>query len=151
MTAYLSLGANLGDREAQLRLAVAEIENRVGRVVRQSGFFVTRPWGFRSDNLFLNACVAVETTLPPHALLQQTQAIERSLGRTRKTRDGRYADRPIDIDILLYGSLTINEPDLQTPHPRIAERLFVLEPLAQIAPDLTIPGTGKTVAQLLQR
>lgn len=151
MTVYLSLGANLGDREAQLRRALEEIESRIGRIVRQSGFFVTQPWGFQSDNLFLNACVAVETALSPQDLLERTQAIERRLGRVAKTSDGHYADRPIDIDILLYADQRISTPGLHIPHPRMTDRMFVLEPLAQIAPDVVIPGVGKTVAQLLGR
>lgn len=151
MTVYLSLGANLGDREAQLRRALEEIESRIGRIVRQSGFFVTQPWGFHSDHLFLNACVAVETCLSPQDLLERTQAIERCLGRVAKTSGGHYADRPIDIDILLYADQCISTPGLQIPHPRMTDRMFVLEPLAQIAPDVVIPGVGKTVAQLLGR
>lgn len=147
---YLSLGANLGDRERQLHLALTEIERRVGRVVHRSDLFTTQPWGFQSEHPFLNACAAVDTSLPPPDLLAATQDIERDLGRTTKRRPtGPYTDRLIDIDILLYDDLRIDLPDLQIPHPRIAERRFVLEPLAQIAPQVVIPPTGRTASQLL--
>lgn len=101
-------------------------------MVRQSSFVQTEPWGFRSDNLFLNACVCVETQLSPRHLLLETQRIERLLGRSRKTTDGRYHDRPIDIDILLYDDITLNEPDLRIPHPLMHERDFVMIPLREI-------------------
>lgn len=141
MTAYLSLGSNLGDRRATLLRAIHEIGSRIGKVSAQSDFFDTQPWGFESTHRFLNACVAVETDIEPFELLRRTQEIERLLGRTTKTRNGLYADRPIDIDILLYGTLRLSTPELTIPHPRMAERPFVLEPLRQIAPELTIPGT----------
>ena len=142
---YLSLGSNMGDRRQLLERAIAEINKQVGRVVRQSAFYETEPWGFESENLFLNAAVCVETALTPRQLLQVTQKIERQLGRTRKTRHDQipsltgearrglqYVDRPIDIDILLYDDLTINEPDLQIPHPLMHERDFVMMPLREI-------------------
>lgn len=130
--AYLSLGTNLGRRRQNLLRAIRLIGEHVGRVVRQSSFLETEPWGFQSTHRFLNACVCVETTLTPRQLLQTTQQIERRLGRRRKTADGIYHDRPIDIDILLYDDLRITEPDLTIPHPLMHQRDFVMIPLQEI-------------------
>lgn len=131
-TVYLSLGSNLGNRQALLVRAIAMINERIGAVVRQSSFIETEPWGFSSPHPFLNAAIRVETALCPRCVLERTQLIERELGRTRKSHDGSYADRPIDIDILLYDDLTVNEPDLQIPHPLMRERDFVMVPLREI-------------------
>ena len=131
-TVYLSLGSNLGDREQTLRRAVSLLEERVGRVLRLSAFHETAPWGFSSDNMFVNAAVCVETSLTPRQLLVATQAIEKDLGRTVKSADGLYHDRPIDIDILLYDNMTVDEPDLKIPHPLMNEREFVMIPLREI-------------------
>ena len=131
-TVYLSLGSNLGDREQTLRRAVSLLEERVGRVLRLSAFHETAPWGFSSDNMFVNAAVCVETSLTPRQLLVATQAIEKDLGRTVKSADGQYHDRPIDIDILLYDNMTVDEPDLKIPHPLMNEREFVKIPLREI-------------------
>lgn len=130
-TVYLGLGSNLGDRRALLESAIRLIGERVGPVVRQSSFIETAPWGFESPNAFLNAVICCETVRTPREVLQLTQQIERELGRTRKTTAG-YADRPIDIDILLYDDVTIDEPDLQIPHPLMNERDFVMRPLEEI-------------------
>lgn len=129
---FLGLGSNLGNRQENLTHAYQEIERQVGRIVRQSAFFSSRPWGFRSDNDFLNSAICCETTLSPRQVLLVTQAIERHLGRTRKSTDGIYSDRVIDIDILLYDHLTVCEPDLRIPHPLILQRDFVLKPLMEI-------------------
>ena len=115
---YLALGSNLGDRHGNLRHAVDEIE----------------PWGFVSDNVFTNAAVCVETTLTPRQLLETTQSIERCMGRKVKSTDGHYHDRIIDIDILLYDDVHMDEPDLKIPHPLMHERPFVMEPLREIMP-----------------
>jgi len=131
-TVYLSLGSNLGDREQTLRRAVSLLEERVGRVLRLSAFHETAPWGFSSDNMFVNAAVSIETSLSPRQLLVATQAIEKDLGRTVKSADGLYHDRPIDIDILLYDDLKMDEPDLKIPHPLMNEREFVKIPLREI-------------------
>ena len=131
-TVYLSLGSNLGDRELTLRQAVSLLEERVGRVLRLSAFHETAPWGFSSDNMFVNAAVSIETSLSPRQLLVATQAIEKDLGRTVKSADGLYHDRPIDIDILLYDDLKMDEPDLKIPHPLMNEREFVKIPLREI-------------------
>lgn len=129
---YLSLGSNLGDRKDNLAQAIRLIGERVGEVLRKSSFLETKPWGFESDNLFVNACVLCETTLTPRQVLLATQKIERELGRTHKSVGGHYADRLIDIDILLYDDLRVDEPDLQIPHPLMLERDFVMIPLGEI-------------------
>lgn len=129
---FLSLGSNLGDRQAHLNKAIELIGERIGEVVRQSSFIETEPWGFESENRFLNGAILVETTLTPRQLLKATQKIERELGRKRKSSSGVYHDRPIDIDILLYDDLTIDEPDLKIPHPLMHERDFVMIPLREI-------------------
>ena len=139
-TVYLSLGTNLGDKEHNLLSAITEIERRFGPVRAQSAFLSTEPWGFESENTFLNAAVCVETELSPNALLRVTQQIERDMGRTEKsTINGQqstvtYHDRIIDIDILLYDDLHINTPKLTIPHPHMYERDFVLIPLREILP-----------------
>ncbi len=149
MRVYLGLGTNLGDKQAQLHRAVDEIEKRIGRVIVLSSFYETAPWGFQSDHSFLNAAVEVETTLSPLNLLHATQSIERDLGRTVKSTDGAYHDRPIDIDILLYGDEVYHDGELQIPHPLMEQRSFVLLPLAEIAPTLAHPRLHHTIRQLL--
>ena len=155
MYAYLSLGSNLGDRHALLTEAVRLLGERTGRVVRLSSFVETEPWGFQSDNPFLNAALCLETPLDPTALLDATQQMERELGRTAKSAGGVYEDRPIDIDLLLCGdsplrcNLLLDTPRLTLPHPLMHRRDFVLRPLAEIAPTLVHPTLHHTVAQLL--
>lgn len=129
---YLGLGTNLGDREKNMRTAFEKIEKLIGPIVRQSAFFVTEPWGFESENVFLNAAVCCQTSLSPREVLALTQQIEREMGRTQKSVAHVYHDRIIDIDILLYDQLTINEPDLQIPHPLMHQRDFVMKPLMEI-------------------
>ena len=135
---YLGLGSNLGDREALIAQAIELIGKRVGKVIRQSSLIETEPWGFESENKFLNGVILCETTLTPHRLLKTTQSIERTLGRKKKSTDSRllspvsYTDRPIDIDILLYDDLTVDEPDLKIPHPLMHERDFVMIPLQEL-------------------
>lgn len=132
MLAYLSLGANLGNREQTLIAAIDLLQQQAGEVVRQSEFYYSEPWGFVSQNLFCNLCIALETELAPTDLLHTTQAIERQLGRTHKTTKHQYNDRTIDIDILLYGNYSISTPELTIPHPLMHERDFVMTPLKQI-------------------
>lgn len=136
MTTYLGIGTNLGDRAENLTRAVALISEQVGTVLACSSFMETAPWGFTSDNHFLNAVLAVDTALSPHELLRVTQSIERELGRLHKTIDGNYSDRIIDIDILLYEDLTIVSEELTIPHPYILMRDFVYLPLEEIAPEV---------------
>lgn len=150
---YLGLGTNLGDKEQNLRDAVQKIEEQVGKIVSLSAFYVTAPWGFSSDNSFLNAAVCVETKLSPSEVLQETQMIEKELGRTQKSVNRMYSDRLIDIDLLLYEDLVLSVisasgVELTLPHPLMTERDFVMKPLAEIAPGLVHPVLGKTMKEL---
>ena len=141
---YLGLGSNLGDRETIIWKAVRMIDERVGTVLRQSSLIETEPWGFESANKFLNGVILCETDLTPSQLLKTTQQIERELGKKRTHATVRcqsskiegqrleFKDRPVDIDILLYDDLTIDEPDLKVPHPLMYERDFVMIPLKEI-------------------
>lgn len=147
---YLGLGTNLGEKERNLNDAIISLSQEVGIVIRSSTFYASKPWGFQSDNDFLNAVVLVDTNLTPFDVLSKTQEIEKSLGRTAKTING-YSDRLIDIDILLYDNLIIDQPTLKIPHPLIAERDFVIIPLSEIAPDLVHPVFGRKIVELLNR
>ena len=133
---YLGLGSNLGDKQALLEQAILLIDQRVGRVERTSSFLATKPWGFESEHEFLNAVILVETEKSPREVLLLTQQIERDMGRRKKKKvdlsNRQYADRVIDIDILLYDDLTVDEPDLKIPHPLMHERDFVMIPLKEI-------------------
>lgn len=136
MIAYLGIGTNLGDRTSNMHSAINLINEQAGHVLACSSFIETEPWGFSSDNAFLNAVVEIDTLYSPHELLHITQRIEREMGRTHKSVGGVYSDRIIDIDILLYDSLTIHDENLTIPHPLIWQRSFVYEPLLEIAPHL---------------
>ena len=136
MKAYLGIGTNLGDRAANLNRAVQLIDERAGHVLACSSFMETEPWGFVSDNAFLNAVVEIETKHAPHELLCITQEIERMMGRLHKSVGGNYFDRIIDIDILLYENFLVNDNNLTIPHPLMWQRRFVYEPLFEIAPHL---------------
>ena len=136
MVTYLGIGTNLGDRAENLTRAVALISEQVGTVLACSSFIETAPWGFASENRFLNAVLKVDTLLGPEALLQATQAVERQMGRTHKTVDGNYTDRVIDVDILLYEDVAMKTPELTIPHPYILQRDFVYIPLEEIAPEV---------------
>jgi len=129
---YIGLGSNLGDKEAILHRAIELISERIGSVLRISGFIQTEPWGFQSQNTFLNGACLVETSLTPLQCLRETQQIERLLGRTQKSADGKYHDRPIDLDLLLYDDLEMNTPELTLPHPHMQERDFVMIPLREV-------------------
>ena len=136
-TVYLGLGTNLGDKETNLRMAVEEIGKRVGEITSLSAFHASEPWGFESENSFLNAVCCVSTELTPIEVLHITQEIERELGRLKKSVNGIYSDRMIDIDILLYDDLHIQTPELTIPHPLMWERDFVMIPLREIAQEKT--------------
>jgi 2-amino-4-hydroxy-6-hydroxymethyldihydropteridine diphosphokinase len=143
--AAFGLGSNLGDRRAHLEAAVTGLA-AAGQVLAVSSFRETEPLGGPPQPPFLNGAVAIETERPPRELLALAQELERRAGRTRGVR---WGPRTLDVDLLLYGDLLLREKGLVLPHPRLRERLFVLEPLAEIALDWPVPGTGRTVSELL--
>ena len=147
-TVYLGLGTNIGNKKENLTRAIETLSLALGHYTALSSFIETAPWGFESENTFLNCAVAFETVLLPEELLDTTESIERELGRTTKSTGGTYHDRVIDIDILLYGSKTVETPRLTIPHPLMHLRDFVLEPLAEIAPEAIHPALGKSIHQL---
>ena len=138
MTYYISLGANIGDREQTLLEAVRHLGLQVGQVLRCSDCYYSEPWGFTSDHPFCNLCCCVQSDETPVEVLHRTQAIERALGRTHKSVNGQYADRVIDIDLIqVYDGereITMHTSELTLPHPLWQEREFVTVPLAQIKP-----------------
>ena len=131
-TVYFSLGSNLGNKRENLNKAIKLMEEQIGVLVRQSAFLATEPWGFQSDNSFVNAAICMKTELDPFEVLERTQKIEREIGRTVKSTNGEYHDRIIDIDILLYDNQKINTPRLTIPHPLMEQRDFVMIPLREI-------------------
>lgn len=143
---YLSLGSNVGDRAEQIARAITALGTAGVRVVRQSSLYRTEPVDFEVQSWFLNCVVEAETALMPRQLLRAVRQVEQQLGRRKLVRRG---PRAVDIDILLYGASRITAPDLEIPHPRMAERRFVLAPLAEIAPALRHPALKKTAAELL--
>lgn len=147
--AYIGLGTNIGNKRRNLITAAALLAERAGDVLSISSFYETEPWGFESDNTFLNAALLLETEVEPLQLLSLTQEIEKEMGRTQKS-DGAYHDRIIDLDILLYDLCVINEAALVVPHPLMHKRQFVMEPLAEIAPMLVHPILNKTMLELAE-
>ncbi|MBC8620078.1 2-amino-4-hydroxy-6-hydroxymethyldihydropteridine diphosphokinase [Parabacteroides faecis] len=147
--AYLALGTNIGNKRRNMITAAALLAERVGDVLALSGFYETEPWGFQSENTFLNAALQLETSLSPLELLKATQQIEVEMGRTQKS-NGTYHDRIIDIDILLYDDLILQTPELTLPHPLMQDRRFVMEPLLEIAPNVVHPVFKKTVVSLMR-
>ncbi len=144
--AYIGLGSNLGDRVGHLSRAIKELDQSEGIMIRQvSAFYETDPVGVTDQPDFINAVAEIETTLTPRDLLKTTKTIE---ARQKRNRDVRWGPRTLDLDILLYDDQHIDEADLKLPHPEVRNRAFVLVPLAEIAPDLLVPG-AKQVKQLL--
>jgi 2-amino-4-hydroxy-6-hydroxymethyldihydropteridine diphosphokinase len=145
--AYVGLGSNMGDRERMLWGAIHMLTfNPEVEVVAVSSIRETDPVGFEDQPRYLNAAAAIDTELEPRALLDLLLSIERELGRTRE--GPRFGPRTIDLDLLLYGDEFVDEPGLTVPHPRLHERRFVLEPLAELDPDLTVPEKGSVRALL---
>jgi 2-amino-4-hydroxy-6-hydroxymethyldihydropteridine diphosphokinase len=146
--AYVGMGSNLGDREETLRRALELLAAERGlRVAAVSTFRETDPVGYVDQPRFLNAACAIETELPPRELLGRLLRVEASLGRVREGIP-RYGPRTCDLDLLLYGNETVDEPDLVVPHPRLSQRRFALEPLVELDPQLALPD-GRRVADLL--
>ncbi len=148
-TVFLGLGSNLGDREHNLSRAVEMIGEEIGRVIDCSSVYETEPWGFRSDDRFLNMVVRLRTCLNPSGLLGRILMIEAQLGRLRGGKG--YKSRTMDIDILLYGSQVIKKQELEIPHPRIADRRFVLEPLCELVPGMLHPVLKVPFSELLDK
>lgn len=147
--AWIGLGANLGERAATLDAALERIDRlEVTRLQAVSRYYHTSPWGDPDQPDFLNAAAVVRTGLSPSSLLRELLAIESELGRERSGR--RWGPRAIDLDLLLYGDECVDLPALSVPHPRIRERAFVLVPLLELAPDLSVPGQGRADALLAQ-
>jgi 2-amino-4-hydroxy-6-hydroxymethyldihydropteridine diphosphokinase len=144
--AYLSAGSNLGNRAENLAAAAVVLQDRNLIVLRVSSVFETEPLGYADQPWFLNIALEIDTRLGPRELLARCQEVERAFGRTASFRN---APRPLDLDILLQGDRVVSERDLQIPHPRLAERRFVLEPLAEIAPEIVHPVARRTIRELL--
>jgi 2-amino-4-hydroxy-6-hydroxymethyldihydropteridine diphosphokinase len=143
---YFLLGGNIGNREELLSEAVRKMTNQIGKFVQASSLYETEPWGFTHEQNFLNQVIAFDSNLSAIEILDKTQALEKELGRVRKTT--QYCERTIDIDILFYGNELIESERLSIPHPRIQERSFALYPLKELIPDFIHPVLKKSIKQL---
>lgn len=148
-TVIAGLGSNLGDRFAALWRALELIGEEAGEITAASSVWETEPWGFDADELFLNMVVVIRTTLEPARMMQLFRSIEGRMGRKR-SGGGKYESRIIDLDILIWDNRVITLPGLEVPHPKLHSRRFVLEPLAEVAPDTIHPVTGLTVSEMLE-
>lgn len=145
-TAYLLLGGNLGDREANLKKAIKLLNDKIGNVIATSSLYETAAWGKTNQPAFLNQAVSLQTSLTALEVLERALSIEQELGRVRKDK---WGERLIDIDLILFGDEIINIPDkLQVPHPHMQDRKFVMEPLAEIAPEVMHPVMGETILSI---
>ncbi len=148
MIAHLGLGSNVGDREEYLKRALDAMGELEGSKVRRvSSIYETEPWGKKDQDPFLNQVVEVDTQLGPHELLAACQRIEKELGRNPQER---WGPRTIDIDLLLYGDVVIEDRNLRVPHSLLSERRFVVIPLTELSPSVSVPGLGKTVREVLE-
>ena len=149
MRACLLLGSNLGERAVLLAQARTFIGQDCGALVKVSAVYETEPVGFSADTMFLNQAVLIDTALSPQSLLERCLLIESSLGRVRVDGETRYHARSMDIDILFYGDVVCQMPELTLPHPRLHQRRFALEPLAEVVPEWVHPQLGLTALELL--
>ncbi|TFH39423.1 MAG: 2-amino-4-hydroxy-6-hydroxymethyldihydropteridine diphosphokinase [Bacteroidia bacterium] len=146
-TVYIGIGSNLGDRHIFIEDSLLRLERDVGNIVTRSTVIETEPWGFDSADSFLNMVTKIETLLSPGGLLESLLKIESDMGRIRS--EPGYRSRVIDLDILFYDDLIIDSGDLAIPHPLLHRRLFVLQPMSEIAPDLVHPVLNKSISELL--
>lgn len=146
---FLSVGTNLGNRQLNIDTALNLLGQRIGTVLMKSSIFETEPWGFTSDNMFYNIAVKIETELQVSQILFETKLIEKEMGRKSKSVCEHYCDRIIDLDLIFFDNMVTNTQELCLPHPKMTERLFVLQPMAEIAPNMTHPVLHKTIKQLL--
>ena len=147
-TSILALGSNLGDGRANLLRAIELIATHIGQIVAQSSVLETEPWGFVSEHIFVNQVIIVKSALTAEAILAETQQIEKALGRITKSKQGNYADRIIDIDLIDYDGQIVETVDLQLPHPQMHKRSFVLVPLCEIWPTWEHPILHKSAQEL---